>query len=282
MDHHTPGTLWVVATPIGNLQDITLRALETLNRSDRIYCEDTRTTQKLLGVHDIKKPLHVYNDHATAGTRNKLVAQLKEGQNISLVSDAGTPLISDPGYKLIQMCHQQRIPVRAIPGPTALIQGLVLSGLPTNTFYFGGFLPTTDQDKQKTLSPLSGIDSTLIFYETAKRIIKTLTTLQTILGNRQIVIARELTKSYEEMIKGPLNNVLETLSQAPPLKGEIVLLISGKRQTQSPQLMVKKDTLLKMAHELGAKKAAALASDLLDCPKRDVYNFVLQKDDPEC
>lgn len=279
MNQPTSGTLWIVSTPIGNLQDISLRALETLRCSDRIYCEDTRMTQKLLGEHNIKKPLHIYNDHATDGIRNKLLAKLKEGQNIALVSDAGTPLISDPGYKLIQVCHQHGIPVQAIPGPTALIQGLVLSGLPTNTFYFGGFLPSSDLDKQKTVRLLSGINSTLIFYETAKRILKTLTILRPLLGNREIAIARELTKSYEEIIRGTVDDLLDNLSKAPPLKGEIVLLISGTVHPQSPQLMAKRETLLKMAHELGAKKAAALGSDLLDCPKRDVYNFMLQKDD---
>jgi 16S rRNA (cytidine1402-2'-O)-methyltransferase len=220
-----PG-LYIVSTPIGNLSDITLRALEVLKNSDIIFCEDTRVSNKLLAKHQIKASLKLYNDNSDSLVRNHIKKLIEEGKIVSLISDAGTPLISDPGYKLVRDLKLDNLYVDVIPGSCAAIAALTLSGLPTDKFYFAGFLPKTKEGKLKIFKSLSSLKATLIFYETAPRLLQTLETALEALGDRQANVARELTKLYQESNTAPLSELIEHYTLAPP-KGEIVLSIHG-------------------------------------------------------
>jgi 16S rRNA (cytidine1402-2'-O)-methyltransferase len=217
-----PG-LYIVATPIGNLSDITLRALSILARADHLCCEDTRHTQKLLSHYGISARMSAYHDHNAARERPKILKWLAGGASVALVSDAGTPLISDPGYKLVREAAVEGIAVFSIPGPSALLAGLTASGLPTDSFFFAGFLPPRETAAQKRLSEIAGIPATLIFFETANRLERTLGSLNGIFEGRELVIARELTKKFEEIVRVRLP---ADGSVAAGLKGECVLLIS--------------------------------------------------------
>ncbi|MDX1401979.1 MAG: 16S rRNA (cytidine(1402)-2'-O)-methyltransferase, partial [Kiloniellales bacterium] len=194
--------LEIVATPIGNLQDLTLRACERLKSVDLIACEDTRVTRKLLTAHNISTQLIAYHEHNAERVRPLIIEKLKSGQKVALVSDAGTPLISDPGYKLVQSVLEEGLEVTALPGPSAPLMALVVSGLPSDRFYFGGFLPVKTQARKKHLESLKGLRATLIFLESAKRLLKTLATLSEVFGARDAAVARELTKRFEEIKRG--------------------------------------------------------------------------------
>lgn len=221
-----PG-LYVVSTPIGNLNDITIRALETLKSSDVIVCEDTRVSQKLLAKHSVNTQLIVYNDKSNETIRKKIMEMAKSGKVLSLISDAGTPLISDPGYKLAKSFHEEGLHVDVVPGVSAPIAALSLSGLPTDSFFFGGFLPKTSALRKKKFQQVSSYDATLIFFETASRITDSVNDALATLGARSAVITRELTKLFQERIEGDLQSIAEKL-KSTSIKGEIVLLISGK------------------------------------------------------
>ena len=216
-----PG-LYLVATPIGNLGDITLRAVDTLARCDAVACEDTRVTGKLLKHLGISKPLWRYDDHSDAAARVRLVDAMRT-QAVALVSDAGTPLVSDPGYRLVNDARSEGIAVTALPGACAAVMGLTLSGLPNDRFLFAGFLPAKDKARREMLAGLAGIDATLIFYETAPRLLRTLETLEELMPYRDIAVARELTKLHEELRRG-LPAGLRAWYEAHPPTGEIVLL----------------------------------------------------------
>ena len=220
-----PG-LYVVATPIGNILDITIRALQTLAESDLILCEDTRVTNKLLAKHNIKAPLKTYNDHSDDNLRSFIKQQIINGKAISLVSDAGTPLISDPGYKLVKELKQEQVHIETLPGPSALISALSISALPTDKFLFCGFLPKTQQAKQNALQSVMNAPYTIIFYETAPRLLNSLQTALEILGDREANVGRELTKLYQESISAPISKLIQHYTEKPP-KGEIVLSFSG-------------------------------------------------------
>lgn len=222
---YKPG-LYVVATPIGNLDDITIRALNTLKNSTAILCEDTRNTQKLLAKHNISAKLFVYNDHSTDKQRNMVARLIDSGGVVSLVSDAGTPLISDPGFKLIRHLKGLGYFIEAAPGASAPIAALTLSGLAPDRFLFAGFLPKTTIKKQKIFMEFADLKSTLIFFETASRLIDSLNIAMSVLGNRQACVARELTKLYQEIKTASLQELIEHYTKST-LKGEIVLLISG-------------------------------------------------------
>ncbi len=221
------GGLYVVATPIGNLEDITLRALRILKEVDLIAAEDTRHTGLLLKHFGIETPLTSYFQGNELKKKEYILSRLKEGHPVALVSDAGTPGISDPGFRLIQAAIQNQIPVVPIPGPSAVIAALSVAGLPTDAFLFKGFLPHKSKKRRDLLSELEGARETLIFYESPHRITETLQEVFDILGDREIVLTRELTKVYEEILRGRVSEIRDQIGERK-LKGEITLLISGK------------------------------------------------------
>lgn len=220
-----PGTLYVVATPIGNLEDITHRALRMLREVDIIACEDTRHTRKLLNHYGIKTKVTSYHDHNERERTVELLQALASGANVAIVSDAGTPSISDPGFRLVSEAGAQGLPVVALPGPTALIAALVASGLPTDEFFFAGFLPARSGERHARLTKLRELPATLIFYEAPHRIAATLKDAHEILGERRAVVARELTKLHEEIARGRLSELAERFGSGERARGEIVLLI---------------------------------------------------------
>jgi 16S rRNA (cytidine1402-2'-O)-methyltransferase len=220
-----PGTLYLVPTPIGNLEDITQRALRLLSEVDLIACEDTRHTRKLLNHYAIKTKTISYHEHNEQARAAELCAQLTGGANVALVSDAGTPLVNDPGFRLVQQAIAGNIAVVPLPGPSALVTALVGSGLPTDEFFFGGFLPARASSRRARLEKMKAIDATLIFYEAPHRIAATLRDALAVLGERQAAVARELTKLHEEIARGLLSELAGRFSSAESARGEMVLII---------------------------------------------------------
>jgi len=225
------GTLYIVSTPIGNLEDITLRALRILKEVDLIAAEDTRHTGILLKHFGIQKPLTSYFEGNEFKKREWILSRLKQGDRIALVSDAGTPGISDPGFRLIQIAIRNQIPIVPIPGPSAVITALSVSGLPTDAFLFKGFLPHKSKKRKDLLKQLVETKETLIFYESPHRINETLKDILEILGDREIVLTRELTKVYEEVLRGKVSEIQHQLAEKK-IKGEITLVISGKNRKE--------------------------------------------------
>ena len=221
------GTLYIVSTPIGNMEDITLRALRILKEVDLIAAEDTRRTGLLLKHFGIQAPLTSYFEGNELKKKEFILAKLKEGKNVALVSDAGTPGVSDPGFRLIQLAIENQLPIVPIPGSSAVITALSVSGLPTDAFLFKGFLPHKSKKRTDLLKELENVRETLIFYESPHRISETLKDILEILGDREIVLTRELTKAYEEIMRGKVSEILNQVGDRT-LKGEITLVISGK------------------------------------------------------
>jgi 16S rRNA (cytidine1402-2'-O)-methyltransferase len=219
------GRLYVVATPIGNLEDITYRAVRILGEADAIACEDTRQTRKLLDHYGIRKPTVSYHEHNEAERSGQLVERLLAGETIALVSDAGVPLVSDPGYRLVKAAVEAGVPVEPVPGPSAALAALAASGLPTDAFHFGGFLPAKPGPRAKVLEALANEQATLIFYEAPHRILEALDAIEQVLGARPVVVARELTKIHEEFLRGVPGEVRAQLASRDAVKGEITLLI---------------------------------------------------------
>jgi len=230
------GTLYVVATPIGNLDDITLRAIRVLREVDRIACEDTRQTRKLLDRHGIARPLVSYHEHNEQARAEELLTALEAGVNIALVSDAGTPLIADPGYRLVAQARAQGIAVSPIPGPSAVLASLSASGLPTDAFFFGGFLPAKKTQRRKILEELKLYQGTLVFYETPHRILEALDDIADVLGPRRMTLGRELTKIHEEFLVGDAAELRATLAKRQSIKGEITLVV-GKGELPAADAM---------------------------------------------
>lgn len=268
-----PG-LHIVATPIGNLGDITLRALATLAGADLIACEDTRVTRKLLGRYGIATPLTPYHDHNAAAARPKLLRRLAEGASIALVSDAGTPLVSDPGFKLARAAQEGGHMVTALPGPSALLAALAVAGLPTDQFFFGGFLPAKQAARRARIAELARIPSTLVLFETGPRVTATLADLAAGLGRREAALCRELTKIHEEIRRGDL----ETLAQNSPaseVRGEIVLVIAPP-QASAPPSADDTDTLLRRAlARVSLKDAVGEVAEATGLPRRNLYQRAL-------
>jgi len=219
------GTLFLVATPIGNLQDITLRALEALKAVDVIACEDTRRTGKLLSHYGIRTPMVALHDHNERARAPELVARLRRGDSVALVCDGGTPLISDPGWRLVHEAIAAQVPVTWIPGATALIGALVLSGLPMERFAFEGFLPAKPGARRKRLEALKDEERAVVLYESPHRLLKTLREIREILGDVQVACARELTKMFEEVRRGTVHDIIEHFEQKTP-KGEFVIVVN--------------------------------------------------------
>jgi 16S rRNA (cytidine1402-2'-O)-methyltransferase len=224
------GILYLVATPVGNLEDVTLRALRVLKEVDLIACEDTRTTVKLLTRYGIGTPRESHHKFNEQSRTPRLMQMLREGRNIALVSDSGTPLVSDPGYELVSSCRKEGIQVIPIPGPSAVIAALVGSGLPADSFFFAGFLPARRSVRRRRLEELAGISATLILFETPHRLLASLEDMVAILGTRQASVARELTKVHEEFLHGTLAELLEHFRARPRIQGEITVII-GRGQT---------------------------------------------------
>ena len=228
-----PG-LYIVSTPIGNLNDITIRALENLKNSDIILCEDTRISAKLLAKHNITGSLSIYNDKSDETTRKYIIKNIEAGKVVSLISDAGTPLISDPGYKLVREVKEKGYFIDIAPGVSAPIVALTLSGLPSDRFIFAGFLPKTDIGREKVFLEFAEVDATLIFFDRSTRIVDSLQAALKILGNREANVSRELTKLFQESRTVDIESLIKYYSQNLP-KGEIVLLISGKKSLESSE-----------------------------------------------
>src|SRR5467141_991071 len=272
------GCLYLVATPIGNLEDITLRAIRILKEADIIACEDTRQTQKLLQHYGIRKEMVSYHEHNELTRSPELAIELEQGAKIALVSDAGTPGISDPGHRLVTLCLRHHIPVVPIPGPSALVAALAASGLPTEEFLFVGFLPPRAGARRKALDALKAESRTLIFYEAPHRVVETLADATEILGPRPAVIAREVTKIHEEFLRGPLAELLESARKRAP-RGEITLLIGpGDPQAQQVELSVSlKQRVEQLEAEGGIDRKAALkqAARERGLGKREAYKQLL-------
>ncbi len=269
-----PG-LYIVATPIGNLGDVTVRALETLAGADRIACEDTRVTRRLLERYAIRTKLVSYHDRNGAARRPRLLAMLDDGAAIALVSDAGTPLVSDPGYKLAREAAKRGIDVFAVPGASSLLAGLVVAGLPTDRFVFEGFLPTKSKARAARIRALAGIDATLVFFESTKRLAVCLKTLHDELGNRDAAIAREITKKFEETIRGSLGELSDRFAGGETLKGEVVLLV-GPPGEQARKAQSLDDAIIDALQTLSVREAATEIAGLLDLPRRTVYARALE------
>ena len=221
------GKLFVVSTPIGNLEDITLRAVTVLKDCDVIACEDTRNTRKLLARYGIETPLTSYHEHNEVEKSPKLLERLKDGKNIGLVSDAGTPSVSDPGWRLVNLSIENNIEVVPVPGPSAVLSALVVSGLPTDSFLFLGFFPRTVGKKKEFLKDVKPYPYTMVFYESVRRLPRTLSLMLEILGDRNICVAREMTKLYEEVIRGSVSEVISILSKKESVKGEVTIVLEG-------------------------------------------------------
>jgi 16S rRNA (cytidine1402-2'-O)-methyltransferase len=274
------GCLYLVATPIGNLEDITMRAIRILKEADLIACEDTRQTQKLLHHYGIRKEMVSYHEHNELTRSPELVIELEQGAQIALVSDAGTPGISDPGNRLVTLCLRHHIPVVPIPGPSALVAALAASGLPTEEFLFVGFLPARAGARRKALDALKAESRTLIFYEAPHRVVETLADASEILGARPAVIAREVTKIHEEFLRGPLAELLESARRRAP-RGEITLLIGpGDPQMQQVDVSVSlKERVAQLEAEGGVDRKAALkqAARERGLGKREAYKQLLME-----
>ena len=250
--------LTIVATPIGHLDDLSVRAARTLETADIIACEDTRTTRKLISLCQLSvhAKLLAYHDHNGPKMRPVLIAAMQEGKTVALVSDAGTPLVSDPGFKLVAACHDAGIPVTSIPGPSAPIVGLSLAGLPSDKFAFQGFVPSATGAARRAISETVQQNMTHIWFESAKRLPATLQLMSDIYGNRLAVIARELTKLHEEVVRAPLTELAAKFAVSGPPKGEIVLLIAGPDAGTSSANSEDVDELLKDALSRASLKDA--------------------------
>ena len=273
------GILYIVATPIGNLQDITQRALDTFAQVDLIAAEDTRHSGLLLSHYGIKKPFFALHDHNEQEKAHILVGKLKQGSNIALISDAGTPLISDPGFHLVRQCREVGIRVVPLPGACAAITALCASGIASDRFCFEGFLPAKSKARKDKLENIAEEDRTLIFYESTHRILDTLEDMQAVLGEeRYIVLAREMTKTWETITGNTIKNLREWLLEDPNrTKGEMVLIVEGKPKSDnndeiSPQAV---KALELIAEELPLKKAAAIVAELYGYKKNALYQFGL-------
>jgi len=267
------GKLTIVSLPIGNLKDITIRALEELQSSDLIFCEDTRITIKLLNHYNIKNKLMSYHEHSDTSTRKFIIDQINKGKNISLVSDAGTPLISDPGYKLVKDLKKKNLTVTSCPGPSSPITALTLSGLPSDKFFFSGFLPAKTKAKKDYLLEIKDIESTIIFFESSNRLVKSLELILEIFGDRNISICRELTKKFEEVITLKVSEIIKNLSSRDNIKGEIIIVIEGEVKKDKPQNLeaILGDALKSMSLSDAAKEI----SKYTNFSKKEVYNAAL-------
>ena len=274
------GTLHIVATPIGNLEDITLRALRVLKEVDVIAAEDTRVTRKLLSRYDIHTPLISYHQHSRGRRAEEIVEMLREGKHVALVSDAGTPGISDPGHELIGMCVSEGMSIDIVPGPTAIVAALVLSGLPTTHFAFDGFPPRKASERAAFFKSLKHERRTVCLYEAPLRLEKTLVTMLAELGDRRVAIVREVTKRFEEVFRGSVTEAMERFAQKKP-RGEIVIVVEGASLddvSQSPPAAADLRARLVELIEAGLTERDAIRQCMIEfkLPKRVVYEAAIR------
>ena len=271
-----PG-LHVVATPIGNLKDISFRALGTLAAADAVIAEDTRVTKNLLAHYGISTPLVAYHEHNAPVVRPHLLARLENGATFALVSDAGTPLVSDPGFRLVQEALARDIHVAAVPGPSAVLAALVVAGLPTDRFFFEGFLPHKSGPRRARLAALADVPGTLVFFESPRRLAETLADCAAVLGPRDAAIARELTKLFESVRRGPLDELTKMLAAEDPPKGEIVLLVGPPAAGAAAISAADLDARIAAALAThSVKDAASVVSAETGQPRRQVYARALR------
>ena len=270
-----PG-LYLVATPIGNLGDITLRALETLAQADVIACEDTRVTRKLLTAHGIERPLLSYHEHNAARVRPQLIARLRAGEAVALVSDAGTPLISDPGHKLVRAAAEAGLKVETLPGASAVISALVVSGLPSDRFLFAGFLPAKSAARRNALAGLSDLPTTLIFLESARRLPAALADMAAVLGQRPAAVARELTKLHEEVRRERLDRLAAHYAAAGPPKGEVVVVVGPAAPAAETDAAELDRQLSEALQKDSLRDAVAVVTAATGLPRRRVYARALE------
>ena len=260
-----------MATPIGNLEDITYRAVRTLKEVDLIACEDTRHTRRLLDHYGIEKPAISYHEHNEAGRAESLVERILFGSNVAVVSDAGTPLICDPGYRIVKAAVEAGIRVIPIPGPSAILAALTASGLPTDSFYFGGFVSQKQGARRKSFETLADLDCTLVFYEAPHRILETLQDIADIYGDREIVLTRELTKLHEEFLRGTALALLRNLQQRESIKGEITIVIGKPVARPVDDRPVREAFDAYIAKGLSRMDAIKAVAKDRGVPKREIY-----------
>ncbi|QTH65385.1 16S rRNA (cytidine(1402)-2'-O)-methyltransferase [Psychrosphaera ytuae] len=271
-----PGTLYIVATPIGNLSDITERAISVLNSVDLIAAEDTRHSGKLLSHFGIKTKTFALHDHNEKQKAQSLLDQINQGASIALISDAGTPLISDPGYNLVNLAREQGVQVTPIPGPSAVITALCAAGLPTDKFLFAGFLPVKQQARLSTLAEYKNADFTVVFYESPRRIIDTLEYIEESLGaEKEVVVAKELTKHFESFVKGTPAEIISWFKEDKDRQqGEMVVMLAPNKEESA--LSIEAEQLMKaLMEELPTKKAAAITANIHGLKKNDLYKLAL-------
>ncbi len=273
------GELAIVATPIGNLADITLRALETLKAADIIACEDTRTSRTLLSHYGISAKLISYHDHNEAAATETLLAALAEGKRVALISDAGTPLLSDPGARLVQAAVGAGIRVTPLPGASALLAALTIAGLPAGQFYYAGFLPVKEGARAEALRALLHLPVTLVFYEAPHRLLETLEAMRQVLGPRNAAVARELTKLHEQCVRGTVPELLQHFSANAP-RGECVILVAGAT-TQAMDDTAIDNALRDALRRSKTKEAAAEVASISGRPKAEIYARALALRQPD-
>lgn len=269
-----PG-LYVTATPIGNLGDFTYRAKDLLERADVIACEDTRVTGKLLAYFGIKTPTISYHDHNSERMLPQILDRLHQGQIVALVSDAGTPLVSDPGYKLVHEARKAGIMVTSLPGASAVLAALATAGLPTDRFMFAGFLPNKTVARQKIVKEFKSLRSTLVFYESPKRLKDSLKDIHAVLGDRKVAVCRELTKLYEEIRLENLSDLIEHYEERGAIKGEVVIIIEPPREEVSDDAMLD-DALMTALEKLTVREAVAAVSYSTGLKRKKVYSRALE------
>ncbi len=280
-DSQREGILYICGTPIGNLKDITLRALNTLREVDLIAAEDTRRTKNLLNHYQINTPVTSYYEHNKLKKAPYLIVKIKEGKRVALVSDAGMPGISDPGYLLINLALQNNIQIIPVPGVSALVTALVISGLPSNRFVFEGFLPRKNVEEKRYLAKIKDEKRTLVFYEAPHRLKKTLKNMLEEWGDRKMVMARELTKKYEEILRGKISQILEEVGKRE-IRGEITLVVEGQSEEKEKNNFIKKgETLEEFLKELklgeySNKEIIKITQEKLNIPKKVIYKKLLE------
>ena len=269
--------IYLICTPIGNLNDISLRSIEILNSSDLIYAEDTRKAQKIFDRYKIDKKSFSFNDHNERSKTKSIIKEARAGKTISLISDAGAPLISDPGYILVNECIKENIEYSVIPGPSSVINSLLLSGFPINKFMLLGFLPRKDSERKKIFENNIKNDATLVFFESPKRLVKTLSVMEKIYPpHRRTVICREMTKKHEEVIRGSISEILSKVSSRD-LKGEICLLIEGDKDLIEPSIDLDNEIKDLILRKMSPSEAAKLLSSITQQNKRDLYKWLTKK-----
>jgi 16S rRNA (cytidine1402-2'-O)-methyltransferase len=272
------GVLYIVATPIGNLEDVTLRAIRVLKEVDLIAAEDTRQTRKLLAHYGIATRLDSYYDEVEAEKAALLVKQIKSGKNIALVSDAGTPTLSDPGFRLVRAAILAAIPVVPVPGPSALVAVLSVSGLPTDRFVFEGFLPEKKRGRRARLQRLRQEERSMVFYEAPHRLRETLEDMLELLGDREMAFGREVTKLHEEFVRGRFSEAIAAVDRKEP-RGEITLVVSGSAGEKIPLEDVIRTEIKELRQKgLRVKEIAEVLGEQFSYPKKDIYRLVLERD----